>query len=130
LNYRGWAQPSVLLDYQLGLITGSDLELRRNGFSAKHPQYLAHGLPVLVPSFRRHLELLRGSVPYDEDNFASVVDSLNDEATWQRLSDEAYRQAQDLAWERTLQPLDDLLRGKRPPALRSDETIDLSAGRS
>jgi hypothetical protein len=130
LNYRGWAPPSVLLDYQLGLITGSDHELRRNGFSAKHPQYLAHGLPVLVPRFRRHLELLRGSVPYDEDDFVSVVDGLNDEATWRRLSDEAYRQAQDLAWERTLQPLDDLLRGKRPLALRSDETIDLSVGPS
>jgi hypothetical protein len=44
----------VLLSYQAGLITCTRDELRRDGFSAKHLQYLAHGLPVLAPEWRRH----------------------------------------------------------------------------
>jgi hypothetical protein len=106
LNYRGWAPPSVLDEYQIGLITCSKDELRREGFSAKNTAYVAHGLPVLVPAWRRHMELLRGCVPYDEDTFASAIERLSDEKEWQRVSDEAYTQAQELAWERTLQPLE------------------------
>jgi len=109
LNYLGWAAPSVLQQYQLGLITCSDDQLRRNGFSAKHPQYLAYGLPVLVPSWRRHLELLRGSVPYAESTFLSVIERLSHRSEWQRASDEAYVQAQQLTWDTTLKPLDALL---------------------
>ena len=80
LNYLGWAPPSVLRDYQIGLITCSTDELRCDGFSAKHLAYIAHGLPVLVPAWRRHMDLIRGSVPYDEDTFhSSVVERLSDE---------------------------------------------------
>lgn len=110
INYLGWAPSSVLDDYQLGLITCSTDELRRDGFSAKNMAYVAHGLPVLVPAWRRHMHLIRGSVPYDEDTFLSVVEALSDEAYWQRLSDEAYAQAQELTWERTLEPADRVLR--------------------
>ncbi len=109
LNYLGWAPPSVLHEYQIGLITCSKDELRRDGFSAKNTAYIAHGLPVLVPAWRRHMELLRGCVPYDEDTFASVIERLSDEREWQRVSDEAYAQAQELTWERTLQPLEEAL---------------------
>ncbi len=110
INYLGWAQPAVLGDYQIGLITSSTDELRREGFSAKTLQYIAHGLPVMVPAWRRHMELIRGCVPYEEDTFLSVIESLGDQAEWQRVSDEAYEQAQELAWERTLKPLDEALR--------------------
>jgi len=106
LNYLGWAPPSVLRDYQVGLITCSKDELRRNGFSAKNTAYIAHGMPVMVPAWRRHMELLRGCVAYDEDTFLSVIERLSDEEEWQRVSDEAYAQAQELTWERTLQPLE------------------------
>jgi hypothetical protein len=109
LNYLGYAPPAVLQRYQLGLITSTDDELRLYGFSAKHPQYLAYGLPVLVPASRRYLELLRGSVPYDEQTFPAVVDALSDRDEWQRMSDEAYAQAQRLAWDETLRPLKVLL---------------------
>ena len=71
LNYLGYAPPSVLEQYQLGIITSTRDELRQDGFSAKHPQYLAFGLPVLAPASRRHLDLLRGSVPYEEETFLS-----------------------------------------------------------
>jgi hypothetical protein len=110
LNYLGWAPSSVLRDYQLGLITCTRDELRRDGFSAKNLTYIAHGLPVLVPSWRRHMHLIRGCAPYDEETFLSVIDRLSDEREWRKLSDEAYAQALELKWERTLQPLEDALR--------------------
>jgi hypothetical protein len=109
LNYLGYATPAVLQQYQLGLITSTEDELRLYGFSAKHPQYLAYGLPVLVPAARRHLDLLRGSVPYEEQTFLAVVDALSKEDEWRRMSDEAYAQAQRLAWDETLRPLEALL---------------------
>jgi hypothetical protein len=110
LNYMGHAPPSVLQRYQFGLITSTQDELRRDGFSAKHLQYLAYGLPVLVPAWRRHLDLLQGSVAYEEHTFLSVIDALRDEGAWTRLSDQGYAQAQRLAWDKTLRPLDELLR--------------------
>jgi hypothetical protein len=110
LNYLGWAPPSVLRDYQIGLITCSKDELRRDGFSAKNMAYIAHGLPVLVPAWRRHMELIRGCVPYDEETFLSAIERLSDPEEWRRVSDEAYAQGQELTWERTLQPLEAALR--------------------
>jgi hypothetical protein len=110
LNYVGWAPPTVLEEYQFGLITCTKDELRRDGFSAKHLDYIAYGLPVLVPAWRRHLDLLRGSIPYEEENFASVVEAFSSEKEWQRASDESYAQAAALTWDKTLRPLQDLLR--------------------
>jgi hypothetical protein len=109
LNYLGYAPPTVLQQYQIGLITCTKDELRREGFSAKHLQYLAYGLPVLVPAWRRHMDLLRGSVAYDESTFSAVIDALSAEEEWRRISDEAYAQARRLAWDETLRPLETLL---------------------
>lgn len=109
LHYRGWASPNVLHQYQFGLITCTKDELRRDGFSAKHLDYIAHGLPVLVPVWRRHLDLLRGSVPYDEDTFVAAIESMSTAEEWRRISDEAYAQAQRLNWDVTLRPLEDVL---------------------
>ena len=87
-----------------------------HSFSAKHPQYLAYGLPVLVPPARSGPDLqLGGSLPYDEQNFLAVIEALNNEEEWRRMSDEAYAQAQRLAWDETLRPLDRLL-GELPSA--------------
>jgi len=119
LNYLGWAPPTVLQKYQLGLITCSQDELRRDGFSAKHLHYIAYGLPVLVPVWRRHMDLLRGSVAYDEDTFASVIAALSNAEEWRRVSDEAYAQAQRLTWDQTLRPLGTLLR-EMPHRNRAD----------
>jgi hypothetical protein len=116
LNYRGWAPPTILAEYQFGLITCTKDELRRDGFSAKHLDYIAYGLPVLVPAWRRHLDLLRGSIPYDEDTFAAVVAEFSAPERWQRMSDEAYAQAEALTWETTLRPLETLLRRAEPAA--------------
>jgi hypothetical protein len=110
INFKGWASPEVLKEYQFGLITCTKDELRRDGFSAKHLQYMAYGLPILVPAWRRHLDLLRGSVPYTEDGFLDTLASLSDRTAWQRVSEDAYAQAQLLTWDTTLRPLDDTLR--------------------
>ena len=112
LNYMGHAPPSVLQQYQFGLVTCTDDELRRSGFSAKHTEYLAHGLPVLVPAWRRHLEHLDGSVPYEERAFLAQIDALSNEREWQQVSDAAYAQAQRLTWNDTLRPLEMLLAGR------------------
>jgi hypothetical protein len=105
LNYRGHAPPEVLAQYQLGLVTCTKDELRREGFSAKHVEYFAHGLPVLAPAWRRHLDLLDGSVAYDEETFLAAVDALANETAWRGMSDRAYAQAHRLAWDETLRPL-------------------------
>jgi hypothetical protein len=110
LNYLGWSPPSVLLEYQIGLITISTDPLRCAGFSAKNVEYVAHGLPVLVPAWRRSTHLIRGSIPYTEETFLSVVESLHDEREWQRVSDEAYAQAGELEWDAVVAPLDAALR--------------------
>jgi hypothetical protein len=122
LNYLGYA-PSldVLRQYQLGLVTCSQDALRRDGFSSKHLQYLAYGLPVLVPAWRRHLDLLRGSIPYTEQTFRSVLDAFKSERFWQAASDDAYDQARRLDWEETLRPLQDLLAGVEGPAETSQQ---------
>jgi hypothetical protein len=109
LNYLGYAAPSVLEGYQFGLITCTQDELRRDGFSAKHLQYLAYGLPVLVPAWRRHLDLLEGSIPYEEDSFLSAIEGLAEREEWERMSDRAYAQAQRLTWSETLRPLESLV---------------------
>ncbi len=109
LNYLGYAHPSVLQHYQLGLITSTKDELRLSGFSAKHLEYLAYGLPVLVPAARRESDLLKGSIGYEEETFLSTIDSLSDEKVWREVSDEAYAQAQRLAWSETLLPLEGVL---------------------
>lgn len=109
LRYRGYASPEVLPRYQFGLITCTRDLLRQEGFSAKHLHYLAYGLPVLVPGWRRHMDLLRGSVPYTAETFGSVVDGLSDPARWGAVSDEAYEQARRLDWNLTLRPLEELL---------------------
>jgi hypothetical protein len=118
LNYLGWAPPTVLLQYQLGLITlqyqlglitCSLDELRRGGFSAKHLQYIALGLPVLVPSGDVTCISCVGP-SYNEDTFLSVFEAFSDEDAWERVIDEAYSQGQRLTWDQTLSPLEALLR--------------------
>lgn len=126
LNYRGYATSmDVLRGYQIGLITSSKDELRRQGFSAKHPEYLSYGLPVLVPAWRTGPELLQGSIPYDETTFISVIDKLSDQDEWQRTSDQAFSQAQRLSWDETLRPLESLLQSEyeNEPASANHEPL-------
>jgi len=110
LNYKGFAEDiDVLNRYQFGLITISKDRLRREGFSAKHLEYLSYGLPVLVPDWREKLELIKGSIPYNEADFLDMMDLYSDEDEWNRMSDMAYGQAQRLDWDITLKELEDIV---------------------
>ena len=123
LNYLGHTSPDILSQYQLGLITCTDDPLRREGFSAKHLEYLAAGLPVLVPAWRSHLENLRGSVVYTEPTFPLVIGTLSNEKQWRKLSDEAYAQARRLTWDITLRPLEALLANAPVPGDTCDDHV-------
>ncbi|HEV8559967.1 MAG TPA: hypothetical protein VGR06_26825 [Actinophytocola sp.] len=109
LNYLGYASPDILRQYQIGLITCTGDPLRQNGFSSKHLEYLAYGLPVLVPEWRPNAITLGGSTGYTEATFRSTITMLGNAERWQRISDEAYTQARKLTWDQTLRPLDALL---------------------
>lgn len=106
LNYKGYANPEILRNYQFGLITvDKNNELHCNGFSAKHLEYISYGLPVLVPEWRNIPGLKATSIPYNVDNFLSQVAKYSVKEEWQRMSDKAYEEAQKLDWNITLQPL-------------------------
>lgn len=113
LNYKGYATPDVLSEYQFGLVT-TNREWREkfkcHGFSAKHVEYLSYGLPVLEPEWRDIPGLTETSIPYNEDNFVEQVQRYSDPRLWQEKSDEAYELAKSLDWNITLQPLADIIR--------------------
>jgi len=105
LNYKGYAHPDVLSKYQFGLITITKDRLRCWGFSAKHLEYLSYGLPVLVPDWRKDLYLLKGSIPYNEENFLEKIKQYDGKREWQKLSDLAYKQSKRYSWDKVLKPL-------------------------
>jgi hypothetical protein len=110
LRYKGFA-PSldVLYNYQFGLNTVSKDALRKNDHSSRIMPYLAYGLPVLSPEWMKFTNGLKGCVPFNEDNFTDLVDKYSDKDSWERLSKEAYQQALDLDWNKTLEVLETLI---------------------
>jgi hypothetical protein len=109
LNYRGYAPASLLRDYQFGLITLSKDRLRREGFSAKHIDYLAAGLPVLVPEWRTSTADLGGTISYTEDNFVERVADYSSSDAWQIIADEAIKQAADYTVEKATSEFIDIV---------------------
>lgn len=105
LNYKGYAKPTVLADYQFGLITLSKDRLRREGFSAKHVEYLSYGLPVLIPDWRTSTKNMGGTVHYTPDTFSELIAKYSDEREWARTSQAALIQAAEYEWETVLNPL-------------------------
>ena len=109
LNYKGYATPEILSNYQFGLITISDDDLRKEGFSAKHLEYINYGLPVLIPEWRKNLHLIEGSIPFNEENFLDVISKYSNKKEWEDMSNRAYEQAKRLVWNTTMQPLKSIL---------------------
>ena len=106
LRYRGFAPSTeILSEYQFGLITISDDPLRRQGFSAKHLEYMNYGLPVLTPQWRTTPTLNHVSIYYDENNFLEKLQEFSRKDRWQQISDICYRQAQEWRWSENLKPL-------------------------
>jgi hypothetical protein len=126
-HYRGYSPDSagrsgkdVLADYQFGLITITDDELRRHSFSSKHLDYVSYGLPVLTPAWRRDPLLDPSSVHYTADTFLERLGEFSERARWQSKSAAALDTAAKLSWEAALRPLPGLADG---PAT-SDQPLD------
>lgn len=109
LNYKGYAHPDVLLKYQFGLVSSTKGKLRQWGFDAKHIEYISYGLPVLVPDWRKHLNLIKGSILYNKKNFLKKIEKYSNKKEWQKMSDKAYGQAKKLDWNITLKPLEKII---------------------
>jgi hypothetical protein len=115
LNYKGYAKSlNVLYDYQFGLNTVSRDLLRREHFSSKIINYLAHGLPVLYPEWEKFPRELGGCLSYNEDNFSEVVGRYGEKEEWDRVSDAAMDQAEKLDWNITLKPLEKIINNYLP----------------
>jgi hypothetical protein len=106
LNYRGYAHPDVLTEYQFGLITITNDELRREGFSAKHLEYVSYGLPVLCPEWRDDRRLADVTIPFNEANFLAQIDRFSEPEAWHAKHTKCVETAEALSWERQLRPLD------------------------
>jgi hypothetical protein len=62
-NYKGWAAPEVLQDYQFGLITCTKRRAAPRRILGEASAVHGVRLPILVPAWRRHLDLLRARCP-------------------------------------------------------------------
>jgi len=110
LNYKGYAEPDILREYQFGLVTISrNHPLKCKGFSAKHMEYISYGLPVLEPEWREISGLEETCISYNEENFMEKIEEYSDPEKWQEMSDIAYECAKRYDWDKTLQPLADII---------------------
>jgi hypothetical protein len=111
LRYCGYRNDlTFLAEYQCGVITVSQDRLRRHSPSTKFADYFAAGLPVLFPDWMEEGHTYAAAVPFTESTFASQARRVcADRSEWQRLADEARSTAEDLRWDRVLQPLEDVL---------------------
>ena len=114
-HYKGYSPDTatasgkdVLANYQFGLVTITDDELRRHSFSSKHLDYISYGLPVLTPGWRQDSRLEASSVYYTPDTFLSQIERYSREEHWRAKSVAALATAQQLSWDRVLSPLLDL----------------------
>ena len=106
LNYKGYAPSTdILSDYQFGLITITDDELRKSSFSSKHLEYMSYGLPVLTPDWRKDILLEPFSIPYNEDNFLEQIEKYSKKGKWEVMSKKCYSQAKKWRWKNQLKPL-------------------------
>jgi hypothetical protein len=95
------------------LITCSKDRLRREGFSAKHIDYLAAGLPVLVPEWRTSTADLRGTISYTVDNFVEQLRSYSSEDSWNAVAKEALEQASEYGVDKAAREFIDIIEGVR-----------------
>ena len=94
-----------LNQYQFGLITISNDQLRNNGFSAKYLNYLEQGLPVLCPDWRQDKLLKPATIYYNEKNFNQKIRQYTNPGLWQRKHLAALKLSRKLTWGKNLTPL-------------------------
>jgi glycosyltransferase involved in cell wall biosynthesis len=111
INYCGYLKDlSELSKYQFGLITITQDKLRQQGFSAKHLEYLNHGLPVLCPNWRKDILLAPSTISYTPKNFLSQVHRYSKPHLWQKKHLAAINLAKKLSWKNNLTSLDEIIR--------------------
>jgi hypothetical protein len=112
VNYRGYAPTlDVMADYQFGLTTITDDELRKNSFSSKHLEYASYGLPVFTPSWRRDSKLDASSIYYDNaHDLVKKLEKYSSRDEWHKKHDDAMKTAGDLSWDKAFTELDELLK--------------------
>jgi hypothetical protein len=94
-----------LSDYQFGLITLINDNLRDNGFSAKYLNYIEHGIPVLCPDWRKDKLLKAASIYYNEQNISKQIKKYNTPKLWIKKHKAALNIAKKLEWNNTLKQL-------------------------
>ncbi|SAL82263.1 hypothetical protein AWB74_06206 [Caballeronia arvi] len=109
INYKGYAPSTdVIADYQFGLVTISNDELRRHSFSSKHLEYISYGVPVLTPAWRKDTALDDSSIYYTTDNFLDQVRCASSVRAWEALHASALRDAARFSWDAALKDLAEL----------------------
>lgn len=107
INYKGYAPSTdVIAEYQFGLITISNDELRQHSFSSKHLEYISYGVPVLTPAWRRDTALDDSSIYYTAEDFLEQVARASTEAAWESLHAAALKDAARFSWDNALKALD------------------------
>jgi hypothetical protein len=92
-------------NYQFGLLTFTNDQLRNSGFSAKHLTYISYGLPILCPEWRQDPILKSATIYYNENNFQKQIEKYSQKKLWQKKHQAALKLAQKLNWETTLEPI-------------------------
>jgi hypothetical protein len=106
INYKGYAPSTdVIAEYQFGLVTISEDELRRHSFSSKQLEYISYGVPVLTPAWRRDVALDASSIYYTVENFVEQIQAASSEEAWQKLHRAALEDAARFTWDNALSEL-------------------------
>lgn len=92
-------------NYQFGLLTFTDDQLRNNGFSAKHLMYLSFGLPVLCPEWRKDKLLAPATIYYNQKNFNQEIKKYSLKKNWLKKHHAALKIAKKMQWSKNLIPL-------------------------
>lgn len=106
LKFKGFMKKTnKISDYQFGLLTFTNDELRNNGFSAKQLMYLNFGLPVLCPEWRKDKLLKPATIYYNEKNFHQQIKKYSQKKYWNEKHLAAIKLAKKLDWNQTLKPI-------------------------
>jgi len=106
LKFKGFMKKiDKISDYQFGLLTFTNDELRNNGFSAKHLLYLSYGLPVLCPEWRKDKLLKPATIYYNAENFNQQIKKYSQKKYWNQKHLAAIKLAKKLDWNQTLKAI-------------------------
>ena len=102
-KFKGrYENESILSKYQFGLLTISDDDIRKSGFSAKYLLYLSYGLPVLCPSWRHDPLLSPATIYYNQSNIKTLIKKYQNPILWQQKHQAALKLSKHLSTDNNL----------------------------